>query len=65
MASVEAFINGKVKGGSSIYAQVYVRYMGKNRIPTEVTYYIYELVNGKLSLIEKRMVGGEAPVYVH
>ena len=65
MASVEAFLATKVKGGSSIYAQVYVKYMGKNRIPTELTYYIYELANGKLSLIEKRMVGGEAPVFVH
>jgi len=29
-----------------------------------ITCYIYELVNGRLALIEKRMVG-EAAVFVH
>lgn len=65
IASIEAFIKARMDAGSSVYLQVFVRYLGEGKIPEELTYYVYELVDGALKLSEKRMVGGEAPVFVH
>jgi len=44
---------------------VYVKYEGASRIPSELTYYVYEQEASGLRLVEKRLVGGEAPVFVH
>lgn len=63
-ASIESFIATHVRNQALIFLQVYVRYTGQNRIPDELTYYVYGIApNGAARLIEKRQIGGASPIY--
>jgi DNA/RNA non-specific endonuclease len=63
-ASIESFIAAHVRNQAQIFLQVYVRYTGQNRIPDELTYYVYGIAaNGAARLMEKRQIGGARPIY--
>jgi hypothetical protein len=65
MGSLENFMRGRLAEGDQLYLKVYARYDGANKIPSELTYYIFRREATGLKLLEKRMVGGAAPVFVH
>jgi len=63
-ASIESLIATHVRAGKQIFLQVYVRYAGQNRIPDELTYYVFQVDQHRTPrLMEKRQIGGAKPVF--
>jgi hypothetical protein len=59
IATVESFVRSEMRAGREVYLEVYARYDGASKIPSEMTYLVYERQGATMKVVRTAMVGGQ------